>query len=122
MEQVRELVHDIRLRPRIELPKHWFGFQKILTNTTPAGWREAFIAERDLAKDVLDKENFERILKVVNLAEECGATNMAFRTRMEQGISGTTRYEKYMVLDEIWFPKNSILMMSKFQKRLKEIW
>ena len=120
MDQVREFVHEMRLRPQIALPKHWFGFKKRLTNTTPEGWREAIIVERDSVTDSVDRTNFERILKVVDIAEECGATNLAFRTMMKQGMSGSS-FEKYLVLDEIWFPKKNIMMMSKFQQRLKEI-
>ncbi|MBQ8300130.1 MAG: hypothetical protein IJX99_09865 [Clostridia bacterium] len=119
-QEVREFVHEMRIRPQIGLPRHWFGLKQKPVNTTPAGWRETFIVERDAAKNPVDKENFERILKVISIAEECGATNLAFGTKMEK--YGTT-YDKFMFLDEIWFPKKEmILKLGEFQRRLKEIY
>ena len=111
----QNMMCDLQHLPQISLPRYWFGFKQRPNSTTPSAWREAFSLERDLATDELDRSNFSRFLKLINIAEECGAQNLNFEFIFEEGF-------KSIALSEIWFPKeNMVAMMHEFHSRLKEI-
>lgn len=114
-QKEQEMIYDLRPMPQISLPRHWFGLKKSPTNTTPAAWREAFSLERDLATNQPDRINFNRLLKLVDIAEECGAISLNFKMNFEGGC-------KSMTLVGIHFPPKTLAaMMHEFHSRLKEI-
>ncbi len=101
--------------PQFDLPRHWFGLHEKLANTTPAEWRKAFMAECAITTDPLARNNFERILKMLSIAEECGATRINF------GMNRDSR-SKWLELENIFFPENILYeSMATFSRRLTEI-
>ena len=121
MEQVRELMQGMGPKPQIWLSRRWHGMKTKPVNTTPAAWREAFKAELDLTENDCDRRNFERMLQVIGIAEECGAVELIFRMHMESSRDAHG-YEKSLTLEEIWFPKKSCIhMMDNFRHRLREV-
>lgn len=114
-QKYQNMMYDLRPMPQISLPRHWFGLKKSPTNTTPAAWREAFSLELALLSNELDRSNFTRLLKLVDIAEECGAISLNFKMNFEGGC-------KSMALVGIHFPpKTMVVMMHEFHSRLKEI-
>lgn len=114
-QNLRAMVYDLRIMPQVDLPKRWFGFKQRPTASTITAWRESFTVERDTTTNELDRANFDRLLKLVDLADECGATNLNFKVSFDGSI-------KYISLVGIWFPKNTAnAMLSDFQRRLAEI-
>lgn len=114
-QKYQNIMYDLLPMPQISLPRHWFGLKKSPTNTTPAAWREAFMFEFDSAKDATARLNFNRLLKLIDIAEECGAISLNFKMNFEGGC-------KSMTLVGIHFPPKTLAaMMHEFHSRLKEI-
>lgn len=117
--RTREMYHILRPVPEVELPRHYLGPKTQPKNTSPAAWREVFVAERDATNNDMDQKNFERILKVINIAEECNARALSFKTRSER--RGTRTY-KTLCLEDIFF-KNSTMSedMNNFVQKILEL-
>lgn len=101
--------------PQFDLPRHWFGLRERPVGTTLAEWRKAFVAECTITTDPLARNNFERILKLLTIAEECGATHINFRMRSENRT-------KWLEMENVFFPENILYeSMATFSRRLSEI-
>ena len=114
-EHFLDICDTLRSKPQIDMPKHWLGFKQRPIQTTPEAWREAFTIELEATKDPLAQKSFETILKLIEIAAECGATNLAFKATIDERTMT-------LVLENIWFPKKTMcVMLDKFRRRLVEL-
>lgn len=122
-DEVTQTFRDMQRMPSMVLPDHWYYSKLQIRQTTPEAWKKVFAAEIEAAKDEVDKENFKVFYKIVEIAEECGATNIIFRVRKEQ--IGTTFSVRVLYLEEVVFPEENenqsrYLLSYKLSKLRKE--
>ena len=113
------MYHTLRPMPEVELPRHYLGPKTQPKNTSPAAWREVFVAERDATNNDMDQKNFERILKVIDIAEECNARALVFKTCSERRGNKTF---KTLSLEDICFHKATMGEdTNKFVQKILEL-
>lgn len=106
-QRIQEILYSNSPKPEYDLPRYFFGFKKQPNQSTPSAWRETFELERDTATDVLSKKIFEQLIQLADIAEECRATHLLFKSRTDYMPSGRAIHVLY--LDKILFRKDTMI-------------
>lgn len=114
-----ELYHSLHLTPKVMLPKRPVFNLKSPRTTDLAEWRNLFAPILEVTKDSIDRKNIERILELIELANECGATHILAQIKHDQQYKSTSGVGDKWLEFEIVF--GNIENESNFSHRLCEI-
>lgn len=109
-----ELIHSMHITPKAMLPrKPVFNFRAPQT-TNPAEWREKLKPFLDDTSDDLDRMCIDRVMKIVELINECGAIDIIVQMRRDPQYPS----DKWLEFEAIF---ENLSDEMNFSRRLSEI-